>query len=649
MNRDRRDDGPQDADWIFATDDPRSLPTERLPSRAEFDRYAAPLLAHRTSPALPQGDNETVDLSDIDPEALAAGAPDAARGDGADAARGAGAGNGASAGRSPARPVRSRDAISPYSVVVPSPLGAPAAEPDADTGAIPIVGDGAADGADGGADGAGGAGGADSADGAAASAAGAPSAPSPSTYARSGTTPNEPDRVEGTIGGIVLPDRFRELGVFDALRDVLALICLVSALTTTFTLGDLPLLSSLTKTSIGISLGALVVVHLLRWIPKKPPLGAVRAIRIVGLLPALAAALIVMGADLVASLPVLFASLPEGPPVGIGIGVPLLLLGAIVGMEPRAHEGYLPTKVARGRARAALAGVGIAAAAALLLALVMIVGRVFTTGWGYSMMTLANTLISMVLLTLVIASSLRRDRYWFVFSAGAVAGLVIAGLADNTLRLQFAAPMSFATGFVYLPFLFAAFGLMISRSFVRTMPISFARPDWLVYTVRAFEFSAVMHAAAVLWHLLAAVAGTTGISPGGPVLHLLDALVCAVFGIVSLSARTALLNRPADRARASGVVSALVLIVVGFLAIIVNSLATGYGAGLVTGGAALAIGIAAALMLTVPAPVRDEFGAPDLAQMFADFRSRDGGRASLLERVPDVTAERSRKKTFPGR
>ncbi len=55
---------------------------------------------------------------------------------------------------------------------------------------------------------------------------------------------------------------------------------------------------------------------------------------------------------------------------------------------------------------------------------------------------------------------------------------------------------------------------MISRSFVRTMPVSFARPDWLVYTVRAFEFSAIMHAAAVLWHLLAAVAGTTGISPG---------------------------------------------------------------------------------------------------------------------------------------
>src|SRR5699024_11013102 len=73
----------------------------------------------------------------------------------------------------------------------------------------------------------------------------------------------------------------------------------------------------------------------------------------------------------------------------------------------------------------------------------------------------------------------------------------------------------------------------------------------------------------------------------------------------------------------------------------------GGGGGLVTGGVALAIGVAAALMLTVPAPVRDEFGAPDLVKMFADFRTRDAGRRSLLDRVPDVTEERARKKSFP--
>ncbi|MGO1569090.1 MAG: hypothetical protein ACTHXC_13750, partial [Brachybacterium sp.] len=215
------------------------------------------------------------------------------------------------------------------------------------------------------------------------------------------------------------------------------------------------------------------------------------------------------------------------------------------------------------------------------------------------------------------------------------------------LGLQFAAPLSFASGFVYLPFLVAAFGLIISRSFVRSMPVSFRRTDWLVYTVRAFEFSALMHAAAVVWHLLAAIAATAGQAPGGTVLHLIDAVVCACFVVVSLFGRTSLLSRPAVTARASGVVAALVLVVVGFLDVIVNSLAMAAGAGLVTGGVALFIGLGAALMLTVPAPVRDEFGAPDVTRMFADFRARDGGRVSLLERVPDVADETARRKIFP--
>src|SRR5699024_7463700 len=91
-------------------------------------------------------------------------------------------------------------------------------------------------------------------------------------------------------------------------------------------------------------------------------------------------------------------------------------------------------------------------------------------------------------------------------------------------------------------------------------------------------------------------------APGGQVVHLLGAAVCACFAAVSLFGRRALLGRPADLARASGVIAGLVLVVVGFLAVIVNSLAMGVGAGLVTGGVALAVGVAAALMLTGPAP-----------------------------------------------
>ncbi|MBB5832403.1 DUF7937 domain-containing protein [Brachybacterium aquaticum] len=566
MDRDPREDENQDADWIFAFDDPHSLPTDRLPGREEFDRYATPLLARRAGgAALPRTEEA--------PAPVAEGA------------------------------------------------ASNASEPDAVTGAIEVVP------------------GEDAWETAGESRT--------RSYARSGTTPNAEEE-EIPLGGFQLPERFKELGIFDALRDVLALITLASALTTTLTTADTPVLDLIGRIAVGVALAALVAVHALRWFPEKPPLRAIRILRVAGMAPALAAAVTVLVADLALSLPVLFAPLPDGPPVGIGVGVSLLLLGAILGIEPRAHEGYVPQARARRIARTVLLGIGIAAAAALLLALVMIIGRLFTTGWPFSLMAFANTVVSALLLLVVIASALRRDRSWYVFSTAVTAGLAIAALADNTLGLQFAAPLSAATGYVYLPFLFAAFGLMISRSFVRSMPLSFRRTDWLVYTVRTFEFSALMHAAAVLWHLLASLAATAGAAPGGPVLHLVDAVVCVCFVVVSLFGRNALLSRPAVSARASGVVAALVLVVVGFLDVIVNSLATLSGAGLVTGGAALVLGIGAALMLTVPAPVRDEFGAPDISRMFADFRARDGGRVSLLDLVPDVTEETAERKFYPG-
>lgn len=608
-----------DADWIFASDDPHTLPTEQLPDRAAFDKYAAPLLERKRA--------ERAQAL----QAQLAGDDAHPRGSGDDSTPGdADEGYGTDAAPAPVTPPPAagtstsvRSPLTPSSAAPPWPTG----EPRQGTARRLVDWD------------------LDTEDRDAPGRPGEAVLPSRATsYARSGTTPNVEDRASG----IEMPERFRELGVFDALRDLLALVCLVTALTTTFTFASVPILDTLGKVSIGIGLAALIAVHLLRWIPANPPLNVVRMVRVVGLLPALLTALIVVVADLAASLPVLFSSLPDGPPVGIGVGVPLLLLGAIVAIEPRAHEGYLPHLLARNRARLVVLGIGVVAAAALLLALVMIVGRLFTTGWGFSLRTFADALISALLLGIVFGAVWRKDRSWIVFSIAAVAGLVMCALADNTLRLQFAAPLSFATGFVYLPALFAAFGLMISRSFVRTIPISFRRVDWLVYTVRAFEFSVLMHGAAVIWHVLAAIASPTGVTPGGPVLHLLDAVVCACFVAVSLFARKALLERRAEVARASGVIAGSLLVVVGFLDTIVNSVATGAGTGLLTGGVAIAVGIATALMLTVPAPVRDEFGAPDLGKMFADFRLRDTRRASLLDQVPDVNAERARKKAFPG-
>lgn len=462
------------------------------------------------------------------------------------------------------------------------------------------------------------------------------------SYARSGTTPSEPDyrrRVE-------LPERFHDMNFFDVLRDITALICLISAISTTFTAQRIAWLDITGTVTGGIAIAGIVLAQGLRWGLKPPRTHLTRWVRVLSQIPALLTALLVLGTDLVVSLPRLFSPMPDGPPVGIGVGVSLMLLGSLIGVEPRAHCGYLPAQRARRRIRRGLIGVGIAAAASFLLALVMIIGRVFTTGWAYSLWALAGAIVSTVVLLIFFGAALMRDRSWFITSVAMVAGLMIGALADNTLELDFAAPLSFATGFVYLPFLFAAFGMAVSRSFVRTMPVTFQRVDWLVYATRAFELSAVMHTVAVLWNVMTAIAVLGGYGRGF-IIHLVQAAVCAIFAATSLYARRALLERPAVQARATAVVASLVLVMVGFLMVIVGSLAIGAGAGLANGGVALTVGVLAALMLTVPSPVRDEFGAPDLVRMFEEYRRRDTARTGLLSRLPDISAERARRKEFP--
>src|SRR5690625_5322191 len=109
----------------------------------------------------------------------------------------------------------------------------------------------------------------------------------------------------------------------------------------------------------------------------------------------------------------------------------------------------------------------------LALALVMIGGRIFSSGWSYSLMALANTIVSAVLLTLVLSAALRRDLSRYVFSTAAVGGLVVAAFADNTLQLQFAGTLSFATGYVFLPLLFSGVVVMIFGCFVSTLLVYF--------------------------------------------------------------------------------------------------------------------------------------------------------------------------------
>ena len=466
------------------------------------------------------------------------------------------------------------------------------------------------------------------------------------TYARSGTTPNTEDTPPPAR--VTLPPRFAALSWWDAVRDIVALIALASAYTTTFAAADIGPWIIAPRIAIALGMLGLVAVHLMRWLMKEPPLALIRTLRVALLAPGIVVGVGAVLADAVVSLPVLFSPL-SSPPLGIGAGVSLLLVGSILGVEPRGHEGWTPGLVAKARTRALLLVISWAAAVFALLALVMIVGRVVTTGWPYSLGALASTGISVLLLVLVLSTGLRRERSRYVLACGVVAGLIIGAVADNTLRMEYAAVQSAATGYVYLPWLFAAFAVMVSRSFVRTMPLSFRRADWIVYAVRALELSFAMHVGAAVASLLLAVAAMGGATDPGVVLALIDAVLCALFALTSSIARRALLEREADAARATAVVCSAVMVVVGFLDIIVNSILSSSGAGLLTGGVALVIGLAVALMLIVPAPVRDEHGAPDLVAMFEDFRRRDEIRRSLLDQVPDIGDEHQRPKLFPGR
>ncbi|MDO5662100.1 MAG: hypothetical protein Q4G40_05350, partial [Brachybacterium sp.] len=268
------------------------------------------------------------------------------------------------------------------------------------------------------------------------------------TYARSGTTPSAEGAIE--LRGLTLPARFAELGFWDAARDLLALLCLIAAASTQFVVRDIGWWTVVPQSAIALSVLALVGVHCLRWIPRDPDLPTIRRLRVIGQIPAITVAVLIILADLVLSLPVLFSPL-EQVPLGVGVGVSLLLVGAIVAIEPRRHEGWTPQEVSRRRMIAVLRGLGWAAAVLFALSLVMAVGRAFTTGWPFALTSFANSGLSALVLTVALASALQRDRSRFVFVTAAIGGLVIAALADNSLRMQFAAPLSVAIGFVYLP------------------------------------------------------------------------------------------------------------------------------------------------------------------------------------------------------
>ncbi|MDU1122614.1 MAG: hypothetical protein E7A10_02850, partial [Dermabacter sp.] len=111
--------------------------------------------------------------------------------------------------------------------------------------------------------------------------------------------------------------------------------------------------------------------------------------------------------------------------------------------------------------------------------------------------------------------------------------------------------------------------------------------------------------------------------------------------------RKALVRKDAVKARGHAVSIGAALTLLGFLGVIVFSVVTGAAAGLTNGGLGLVAGITAALMITVPAPVRDEHGVPDLERTFAEFRARINGAAGATAFLPDVSEARRRTHRFP--
>ena len=478
-------------------------------------------------------------------------------------------------------------------------------------------------------------------------------APAEADYARSGATPSAAPRSRA----VHLPPQFSDLSGWDALRDIIVVLAFGSSFTTTYTHAPDALPAWIPAVAAGFGIATILAVYLLRWVPayvkdakpKRPEqfayLGIVRRI---GMLPAFAASIGVLGYDLVASIPDLLVPLPDGPRVGVGVSVALLLMAAVMGSERRGFEGYVPTAAAQARAGHWILVLRVLLVASFALSLVMMVGKAINGDPAFALVTLSYSLGSLALGLFIANPKLNERPSHYVFTVGAAAAMVVGAAADNSLRLEYAAPGSFSTSYVWLPFALAAFGLLISRPYVRSSTLNFKRVDWLMYAARTYEFSRTMHIvafAAVLVYFVAVLVGYE--ARGGSGLVILQLVLVASLALLSHFGRKALMRKNAVKARGNAVSIGAALTLMGFLGVIVFSVVTGAAAGLTNGGLGLIAGVAAALMITVPAPVRDEYGAPDLERTFAEFRARINGAAEATAFLPDVSEVQRRTHAFP--
>ena len=139
-----------------------------------------------------------------------------------------------------------------------------------------------------------------------------------------------------------------------------------------------------------------------------------------------------------------------------------------MGSERRGFEGYVPGAAAKARAGRWILVLRVLLLVSFALSLVMVVGKAVNGDPAFALVTLSNSLGSLALGLFIANPKLNEQPSWYVFLVGATAAMVVGAAADNSLRLEYAAPGSFSTSYVWLPFAFAAFGLLLSRSYVRS-------------------------------------------------------------------------------------------------------------------------------------------------------------------------------------
>ena len=428
-----------------------------------------------------------------------------------------------------------------------------------------------------------------------------------------------------------LSEKIPGLRAGDVLRDLLAITALAMAPTTTFTKNADFISPSFVVAAALIGIAAILLANLFRWVPAlniwvqnlKNPLNLFQGIRRVALLPVLAFAIFIVIADLGYSIPVLFSATGTDPKVGLGVGVSLMILGSVLGLESRISEGHEITEKKKRRAMVILAVLRSLLIASFIFALIMLIGRISMGDYLFSLVTLSKSLGALALGLLITNFRLRTHHTWYIFLVAASSLLVLGALLDNGLRLNFAGPGSFSSSYIWLPFFFAAYAVLVSRAYVQNIVFRYARADWIHYTALAFEFSAIMHYVAAISTLLYTIAIFNGYpSPLERGFAVVNVIMLLLLAVLSQLGRKFLNQKSGLKARNNAVAIAATLIVLGFLGIIILTVFTGESAGLNNGGLAFLIGLAALLMLTMPVPDRDEHGVPDLDATFAKFRAQ---------------------------